>query len=258
MLFTLKEIQEYQLNAVDGEFGKIKAFLVDDFEWIVRYLVVEVGSRNVLLSVLAVGDPDRDHQVLPVNVTKEKIMNSPNFNVNQRLTRETERQFSDYFEWPYYWEPDDVPNTLPGDLTAVPLIDMELDREQQEGEQELIPQTGTTGSEAAQSNDHLRSTQALFGSTIHTTNDDRSAGKLSDIVAQSEDWNVLYLVVDTGGLLTGKKVLVSPNWVQRIDEAGSRIDVNLKQETIQASPEFHSALDLDSDYQSRLSDYYNQ
>ncbi len=255
MLFTLKEIQEYQLHAVDGEFGKIKTFLVDDFEWIVRYLVVEVGSRNVLLSVLTVGEPDRGHQVLPIHVTKEKIMNSPTFDVNQPLSRETERQFSDYFEWPYYWEADDVPNTLPGDLTAVPLIDMELDREKKEGEQELIPQTGA---ETAQSNDHLRSTQALFGSTIHTTNDDRNAGKLSDIVTGNEDWNVLYLVVDTGGLLTGKKVLASPNWVQRVDEAGSRIDVNLKQETIQDSPVFQSISDLDTDYQSRLDDYYNR
>ncbi len=258
MLFTLKEVQDYQLRAVDGDFGKMKTFLLDDFEWVIRYLVVEVGSRDVLLSVLAVGEPDRDHKVLPVDVSKDKVMNSPTFDIHQPLSRETEREFSDYFEWPYYWEPDDVPNTLPGDLTAVPLIDMELDREEKEGEQALIPETGTTGPETDQPNDRLRSTQALFGDTIHTTNDNRAAGKLFDIVTQSENWNILYLVVDTGGLLSGKKVLVSPNWVRKIDEAGSRIYVNLKQETIQNSPEFQSIHDLDGDYQSRLDDYYNR
>jgi len=244
MLFTLKDIQKYQLRTADGDFGEIKSFLIDDFEWVVRYLIVEVGSRNVLLSVFAVGTPDSSANLLPVNVTKEKVMNSPTFEMNQRVSREVERRFSDYFEWPYYWEPDDVPNTLPGDLTAVPLIDLELDREQKQSE-ELIPETGAFGAETTEANKHLRSTRTLFGQAIHATNDDRNAGKLVDMVTQDDDWNILYLVVDTGGLLPGKKVLLAPSWVQRIDEKNSRIDLNLNHETIQDSPQFTSLQDLD-------------
>lgn len=255
MLFTLKDIKDYHLQAVDGEIGKIESFIVDTFNWVVRYLVLELeNKRYILLSAGAIGKPASGVQALPVFVSREFITNGPTFDITQPLSREIERQFSDYYEWPYYWEPGDVPNTLPGDLTAVPLIDMEIDREQKEEEQELIPATGDET--AGQNNFHLHSTRELFGETIHTTNDDHNAGKLVDIVTQDENWNVLYLVVDTGGLLSSKKVLVSPNWVQQIDEMGSRIDVNLKQETIQNSPEFNSAQDLTSDYQSRLNDYY--
>jgi hypothetical protein len=246
MLFTLKEIQDYKLRAADGDFGEIKTFLIDDFEWAVRYLVAQVGSRQVLLSVLALGAPDTNAHILPVNVTKDKIMNSPTFDFNQRVSRDVERCFSDYFDWPYYWEPDDVPNTLPGDLTAIPLIDMELDREQQEA-QELIPETGISGTESTEANEHLRSTQVLFGQAIHAANDNRNAGKLVDMVTQDENWSILYLMVDTGGLLPGKKVLFAPSWVKQVDEVNSRIDIDLTQETIHNGPEFTSIEELGAD-----------
>jgi hypothetical protein len=257
MLFTLKDIHDFRLSTVDGDFGEIKAFLIDDYDWVVRYLVAEVGSRQVLLSVASLGIPMINERVLPVSVSKEMIMNSPTFDLDKPVSREIERKYSDYFDWPYYWEPDEVPNTLPGDLTSVPLIDMQLERERklEEQEAELIPGTGTTSSEDF--NQHLRSTRDLFGGTIHTTNDDRSAGKLADMVTQAEDWSVLYLVVDTGGLLTGKKVLFAPTWVQKINESGSQLDVNLKQESINEIPEFRSIQDLTPEYHDQLKNFYN-
>jgi hypothetical protein len=253
MLFTLKDIQNYRLQAVNGDFGAVKTFIIDDFAWVVRYLVAEVGSRQVLLAVQAIGAADRNAHVLPVNTTKERIMNSPTFDPKQTITREVEQRFSDYFDWPYYWEPEDVPNTMPGDLTAIPLIDMELDREQQE-EQELIPQTGETDAGAAEDNRYLCSTQDIFGYTVHAMNDDRNAGKLADMVIEDEDWNIQYLMVDTGGLLPGKKVLLAPSWVQRIDQANSRIDMDLAHETIQDGPEFASIDALNSDIQKSQED----
>ncbi len=260
MLFTLKEVQDYRLQAIDGDIGRIKSFLVDTFAWVVRYIVVEEGSRYVLLSVTTLNPLDSRERFLPVNITKEMIINSPSFDFNQPVSREIERQFCDYFEWPYYWEPDDVPNTLPGDLTSVPLIDMELDREQQEEEEEMIPETGASDltSHPEQHDHYLAKSQELLGSTIHTTNDDRNAGKLVDMVGQAEDWNIMYLVIDTGGLLSGKKVLVAPSWVKQIDILNSRMDIDLKQETIRNSPEFKSIEDLTPDYQSRLQDYYHR
>ncbi len=254
MLFTLKEIHDFRLRAIDGDFGEIKTFLIDDFAWVVRYVVVEAGSRHVLLSTAALGAPVIGEKFLPVNVLKEKIMNSPTFDIDKPVSREIERRFSDHFEWPYYWEPDEVPNTLPGDLTSVPLINLELDREKQVEEQEMIPETGTSSQEEPAQ--HLRSTQALFGGTIHTTNDDRNAGKLVDMVAQAEDWNVLYLVVETGGLLSGKKVLIAPTWVKKINETSSQMDVDLKQSTIHDTPEFRSIQDLTPEFQDQVKKFF--
>lgn len=252
MLHSIKEIQEYQLKATDGDFGEIQFFLFDDFDWVVRYAVVEVGSRRVLLAMHAFGQPDGNARILPVNLTREKIMNSPVIDLNMPISREIETQLSDYYEWPYYWSPTDYPETMPGDLTAVPLIDMELDREEQleQQEQELIPQTGSTP--------HLRSTRQALSSVLHTTNDDKNAGRMVDMVVRDDDWSILYLVADPGGILTGKKVVVSPNWVEQIDEPEMRIDIDLKAETVYNSPSMENVLDLTDDFETRLKDYYDQ
>jgi hypothetical protein len=250
VFYRLKELQDYQLQASDGPFGEIRGFIIDDFAWRVRYMVVVVESRNVLLSSYAFGKPDPVNHIFPVQVTREKLMNSPALDAELKLSREMERRLSDYFEWPYYWDADDVPNTRPGDLTSIPLIEMELDKEQQI-EEDMIPQTGPG------SRPHLRNTREILGYTIYAANSRSNAGKLDDLIANGEDWNLLYLVADTGGLLSaGKKVLVSPQWVEVVDEEHSRIVLNLKEETIHNSPEFATIADLTDEYRSKLTDHY--
>ena len=254
MLFSLKEILSYPLRSTEGSFGRVKTFIVDTSEWQVRYLVAEVGSRDVLLSVQVCGAPDMEAQVLPVQVDKDRIINSPEIDLNVPLSRSIERQLYDYYEWPYYWEPSDVPNTLPGDLTSIPLIEMELDREQRE----MIPETGADNPENPHGGYPLHRADDLFGYTIHATNDGQNAGKLTDLITQDQDWSLLYLVVDTGNLFPGKIVLLAPSWVQKIDMADSRIDVDLAAQTIQDSPEIRSTLDLTPEFQTRLKDYFKR
>lgn len=258
MFYNLHELQKYHLRGQDGEtFGEIKSFVIDDFDWVIRYIVLSIDNRTVLLSRFTFGSPDPIAKVIPITVNQEKIINSPELDLSGSLSRDIERKLSDYYEWPYYWEPTDVPNTLPGDLSAVPLIDMQLDREAQE-EMELIPQTGDPRGTLNHDDSHLRSTKVIFGQTVHTSNDDRNDGKLVDMVTQDGDWSVLYLVIDTNDLLSSHKVLVSPSWVERIDEINNRIDIKLSSETIHKSPEFSSIVDLTKDYQNRLDNYYNQ
>src|SRR5690554_372334 len=129
-------MQKYKLRAVDGDFGEIKFFLFDDFNWVVRYAAIEVGSRSVLLAMHTFEQPDNEAHTLTVQLTREKIMNSPIIDLDLPISREIETKLSDYYAWPYYWQATDYPNTMPGDLTAVPLIDMQLDREEQEEERE--------------------------------------------------------------------------------------------------------------------------
>ena len=262
MLFSLRDIQGFKLQTVDGNFGEVKAFLIDDFDWVVRYLIVDIddrmSDRHAILSPRAVSGLSVEDRVVVVNVDLDKILNSPSVEIDQDLSRELERQLSDYYNWPYYWEPTEYPVTRPGDLTAVPLIEMELERQQEE--QELIPETGVTGDSAAGSGDsnfHLRSTHEIFGYTLYTSNDQGNAGKLHDFIVQDENWSILYMVADTGGLLSsGRKVLVAPTWVEAINEDERRIEVNLSENTIKNSPEFNTTLDLTSEYQTRLSDHY--
>lgn len=250
MLLSLKEVQGYKLLAKDGAFGEIRHFLVDTFNWVVRYTVVQVGSRQVMLAMPSVAIVDNVARTLLVNLTSEKIMNSPVIPLDRPFLRVRERELFDYYEWPYYWNAADVPTTLPGDLSAVPLIDMELDREQKE--EEMIPQTGK------EEDPHLYRTDMLFGATIHASNDDHDAGSLEDLIVGDEDWEVLYMGVNAGGMLSPKKVVVAPTWVEQMDALGSTINVRLTSDTIQNSPDYKDVLDLNEDYQARLRNYYEK
>lgn len=259
MFVSLNDIAGFKIRTHEGDFGEVKAFLIDDFNWIVRYLIVDIDDRHVLLSPLAVTGLTAGEGVVDVNVDLETVLNSPRVDLDQDLSRELERQLSDYYHWPYYWEPTEYPTSLPGDLTAVPLIDMELDRQQEE--EELIPETGDRAAspgDARNSDFHLRSTHEIFGYHLFGENDQRDAGKLSDIVIGDEDWQILYLVVETGGMLSNRKVLVSPNWVKQVDEDERRVIVDLKEETIRESPEFNASTDLTPDFQAQLKKYYGE
>lgn len=257
MVFSLEDIMDYHLRSQDGDFGEVKSCLIDDFDWVIRYLIVEVDGREVLLSTTAMATPVTAARVIPINLSHETIMNSPEIDSGRPLSRDIERQLSDYYKWPYYWEPDEVPNTLPGDLSAVPLIDMQLDKEAQE-DQAANQASGNLTTASSEDQPHLRSTKILFGQTVHTTNDDQNAGKLADLIVQSEDWDLLYLVVDTGRLFNEKKVLLAPSWVTNIDELENRIDVKLSAQTIHDAPEFNSIDDLTEEYQVQWQNYYHK
>ena len=247
MFYRLSEIQDYSLRASDGEFGEIRGFIIDDLDWQVRYMVVQVGSRYVLLAPRVLGQPDVQNKTFPVTVGRAAVMNSPEIDPELKLSREMERRLADHFEWPYYWDADDVPTTSPGDLTAIPLIDMQLEKEAEE--QEQAPQANANGEVS-----HLRNTREIFGYTVHAANDDANAGRLEDLVVNGEDWSVLYMVIDSGG----QHVLVAPAWVKEIDEMDSRIAMDLSSETIRSSPPFATIADLTPDYQNRLNQHYGR
>ena len=59
MLFNLKEIEGFAIGATDGVIGHVRNFYFDDEAWVIRYLVVDTGSRyanrKVLISPFALG-----------------------------------------------------------------------------------------------------------------------------------------------------------------------------------------------------------
>ena len=54
----------------------------------------------------------------------------------------------------------------------------------------------------------LRSIDSLKGYTLAAS--DGEIGKCADFLFDDRDWTVRYMVSDTGGWLSGRKVLISP------------------------------------------------
>jgi hypothetical protein len=107
MLRPIKNLLGYTAHAIDGDAGKIVDFYFDDDDWNVRYLVIETGdlllSERILISSLAIMEPDHRNRICPVSVTIDKILRSPEINTDLPLSRQFEMALRRYYEWPVYW-----------------------------------------------------------------------------------------------------------------------------------------------------------
>lgn len=94
----------------------------------------------------------------------------------------------------------------------------------------------------------------LQGATAVTT--DGETGTVKDIYFDDERWTVRYLVVKTGGWLSGRKVLVSPRAVTAIDWGERKLTLNLTHEQIRNSPEIDTDKPVSRQHESEFSAYY--
>jgi hypothetical protein len=234
------------VHARDGDIGKVREFLFDDLIWTVRYLVVDTGNwlidQLVLVSPKSLNQPNWDSQTLPVNLSKEQVENSPPISEDEPVSRQKESELHSYYGWPPYWR------MIPGMTgpTAVPTVPPVV----QEGLEK-------EGSEEGESDDsHLRSTREVIGYHIQATDGD--IGHVSDFILDDEIWQIRYLVVDTGNWLPGRRVLISPAWIDDVSWREKSVVVNLSQESIKHSPEYNPAEPVNREYEVRLYDFYGR
>ena len=103
---------------------------------------------------------------------------------------------------------------------------------------------------------HLRSTQAVTGYHIHAL--DGEIGHVEDFIIDDETWAIRYLVIDTKNWWPGKKVLISPAWIERISWSESEVYINLNRDRIQQSPEYTAETLLDRAYEIKLHRHYER
>lgn len=239
MLRSIKELEGYTILATDGEIGHVDEFYFDDETWTVRYLVVDTGpwlfGRQVLISPVALDDPDWISQRLPVILTKEQVENSPDINLDRPVSRQHELELHQYYRWTAYWgaplEPGPTqPGPVPPSAVEEPVI------------------------EKAQGDPNLRSTDEVTG--YHIQARDGEVGHVEDFLVAEDSWTIHYLVVDTRNWLPGRKVLVSPQWVETVNWLDSKVHVDLVRETIKNSPEYDPSSPVSRTYEEELYDHY--
>lgn len=81
----------------------------------------------------------------------------------------------------------------------------------------------------------LRPIKQLYGRPIEAV--DGPIGRVFDVYFDDEAWGARYLVVDTGGWLGGRRVLISPMAAGPIEWSGHAIPVNLTREQVKNSPD---------------------
>lgn len=94
----------------------------------------------------------------------------------------------------------------------------------------------------------------LHGHALHAT--DGELGHVGDVLVDDRSWHVRYVVVDTGGWLTGRQVLIDPSSVTLIDDDAGRVEVALTRGQIEASPTIDSDAPVSLRQQVDLHSYY--
>jgi len=241
MLFNANSIRNYKLLCTDGEFGKVKEFLFDDSHWTVRYLVADTGNwltgKLILISPYALLSVDNEAEHISTNLSKEQIKNSPPLESHLPVSRQYESSYHDYYGYPQYWAGSLMWGALP-----------HISRDSKEWKR---------SSDIENSKDsHLRSSKDVTGYRIEAS--DGEIGHLDDFILDDETWAIRYLAINTKSWGTGKKVLISPKWIDHIGWDVSEIYVNLSQETIRQSPEYNDDVIISRDYENSLHGYYGQ
>lgn len=85
---------------------------------------------------------------------------------------------------------------------------------------------------------------------------DGTLGNVEDFYFDDEAWAIRYVAVDTGTWLSGRKVLISPSSLDKVDRDGRRIEVRLNKEQIENSPHIDRHKPISRQHETELYDYY--
>ena len=106
-LRSVNEVMKYNIKTIDDEFGQIYDIIVDDEKWQLRYFAVDtkkiLPGKKVLCAIDWINSIDFSNSAVEVDMTKESIKNSPEYNPAEPINREYEEQLYDFHGRPNKW-----------------------------------------------------------------------------------------------------------------------------------------------------------
>jgi hypothetical protein len=242
MLTNATFLKGLAIHATDGEIGSVEEFYFDDDTWGIRYLVVKTGGwlsgKEVLISPISIRNVDWTAKLLYVGLTKKQVENSPSIDTHKPVSRQYEAEYSSYYGYnnywggPYLWGPAYYPANL------------------------SVPPTAWSKAriQAESLDSHLRSSEAVTG--YHVEAKDGEIGHVDGFVIDDKYWSVRYVEVATRNWLPGKKVLLSPAWIDRVSWLDSKIFVGMFRQAIHDAPEYLLDRPISREYENKLYFHY--
>jgi len=233
----------HAIRTADGDLGKVDEFYFDDQTWTIRYVVAETGNwlsgRKVLISIVAFGKPDFESDTFSVNLTRAQVRSSPDIDTQRPIYRQQEVELHEHYRWPWRGGYGGTFGTTPLPLSA----------------DEVLAEQENTES-GRRDDPHLRSTRQVTGYHIHAT--DGQIGHVEDFMIDDEDWAIRFLVADTHNWLPGKKVILSPKWIKRVQWADSSVHFDLTRDFVKNSLEYDPSRPISRDYEAFLLDHFGR
>jgi hypothetical protein len=98
----------YHIRTRDGDLGHVRDFITQDWEWMIRYLVVDTRDlwpgKKVLIPPHAVLEVDWSNARVAVDLTRQMIKEVPAYDPHQPIHRDYEERLYAYYGWPRYWQ----------------------------------------------------------------------------------------------------------------------------------------------------------
>ena len=239
MFRSIKELNGYQILATDGECGTVKDILFDDESNIARYIVVNTGGwltgRQVLISPVAIDQPDFDSHNFPTVLTKANIEESPTIEADYPVSRQYESALASFYNWPMYWGAA-ASSVLSRQMTSA---EVAMQVKENEGDP------------------HLRSTREVTGYQIQCMKG--PLGHIEDLIVDTESWSLRYLIIDTKDWLpASKKVIIAFDWITHFTWEDRKAHVDLTQDQVKNAPHYDSRLPVNRAYETQLYDFYGR
>src|SRR5271166_2767281 len=100
MLRNLKQMEGYAVGATDGVIGRVCDFYFDDEAWVTRHLIVDTEETprrpRVLISPIAVNEPDWLQKTFPLCLTQQQVKGSPDIDTDKPVSRQLEMGYLGY------------------------------------------------------------------------------------------------------------------------------------------------------------------
>jgi hypothetical protein len=242
MLRSLNELMRFQLQGIDKKIGLCKDFFFDDKLWVIRYIVPDTkkwlcGERKILISTISLQEPQWEQYTFPVDLTQQKIKNSPPLEEHQQISHQYETTLFQFYGYAYYWMNEGLWRTSP---SPKPLVDTRLSKDNTQVKSEDW---------------HLHSTNDVKKFEIYAK--DQKIGHIEDFILNDDNWTISYIVIDTRNWAPGgRKVLISHKCIEAVNWTDCSITVNVNAEKIMENPPFDLERFIDPEYENELRKYY--
>ncbi|WP_256002118.1 PRC-barrel domain-containing protein [Pedobacter deserti] len=211
MLVYAHQLLKFTLSASDGEIGSVKDVYFDDHNWTLRYFVVDTGNwlfqRKVLISPVAVdGGQQVSQGKLPVKLSKEQVKDSPDIDMDMPVSRQQESSLFDYYSWPSNGRAG-MGYPTSGMLKGASAFYNKIENQ-------------------ANFDPHLRSFRHVSQYEVH--NEEGLVGRVKDLLIDTADWSVPYLVLDGVFASGSEHVAIPTDKILSIDWDTYTVNVSVK------------------------------
>jgi sporulation protein YlmC with PRC-barrel domain len=261
VLHRVKDLEGYTIGALDGVIGHVKDFYFDDESWVIRYLVVQTGQwllhRNVLISPIAINQPNWSKHSFPAVITQEQVKNSPSIDTDKPVSRQHEKEYLGYYGYPHYWVGGGLWGwgVNPGMMLGGGLTERTT-TESSRAQAEKIGGDADGNSNSLPHDPHLRSGNEISSYDVHA--EDGDIGRVQGILVDEKSWAIRYLIVNTSNWWLGHQVLISPQWIVGVSWNDRKVSVSLNRGGVKVSPPYAPGSRVERDEEASIYDHYRR